>query len=92
MTTDDSQETPVTDTPQTETRDEAPGRRVLSVHGVRGTIVELAHIGCGHCLHYLSWHVTLDDGVTQCSFCHCLRLPGEDITKPHNFVTREAQR
>lgn len=64
--------------------------RVLTVHGVSGTVVELAHVDCGHCQHHLSWHVTLDNGVTRCSFCHCLRRPGEDITKPHNFTEAPA--
>lgn len=60
--------------------------RTVSVHGLPAmTLVELADINCGHCRHQLTYHITSESGVSQCAICHCLRSPGEDIRKPHNF-------
>jgi LSD1 subclass zinc finger protein len=63
--------------------------RKFVVHGLEPmTARELRAIPCGHCRHPLVYHNTLGSGHTQCAFCHCLRHPGEDIKKPHDFGER----
>ena len=61
--------------------------RKFVVHGLEPmTTKQLSQLACGHCMHPLTAHLTYPAAFTRCAYCHCLRHPGEDILKPHNFT------